>query len=1798
MRAQANFEKKENSKGKWKDTGTWQNEGGNVTNTPGSSDRAIINSGELQISGDEFVGELRLGGGDLTGYDESQDNETVISDSLTLTGGSADSQWTGGTISDLTLIIGESAIWDIDNASNTMSGATLDVRGTVNWNSGPLLLQEFSFLDISGDFNDFASSQIKTTIGTAGSITIQSSGAYTKLVSGTTEFDLALYNYGALQIDAGALVIDGGGTHYDSESASMEAASGTIVVFHSNFTVENAATLFGSGQYEIEAGLLDFNGLFSGTDFEIEGGSLTGTHTFANGATWTGGQLQDGATTNASGSTFNFSVASGNSLTNHTFANEGTVNWTDGNLYLQSGSTVTNSGTFNDTDADDHEADTTLSTEGSFTNTSDGTYHKTGAGQTTFKVVFDSNGQVSIDDGTLKLAGTGTIGSSSRLTAAAGATIIFASDYTVTDAVSLKGDGQFELSAGTLTLDDGSCTVHASDFKITGGTLTGSQTFSEGATWTGGQLKNGTTFNAESSVFNWSSSSGNSLTDHSFTNYGTVNWTTGNLYLQSGSSVTNQGTLTDTSASDHIIDTTIGSEGSFTNNDGGTYRKTGDSTTGMKVAFHNNGEVFVDAGTLVLDGTGTTTGTSLITAAAGAEVKFDSDFTVDNASSLQGDGQFTLSDGTLTLNESESSVGVSDFQITGGTLTGTQTFTAGATWTGGQLANGTTTNASGSSFNFSSASGNTLTNHTFTNQGRVSWTDGNLYLQSGSSLNNNGAFNDTDADDHRIDTSIGSQGSFSNGYEATYTKSGAGRTDIDVSFNSDGTVSVEAGTLAFNGGGSFSSMAELDVATDATANFTSNFSITDASALQGTGQFLLSQGLLDLHGEVGVSGFTISGGALSGYQTFYHGATWTGGQLQNGSTTNAATSTFAWAGPSNLSFSGHAFSNAGTVNWSDGSVYLQSGSAITNSGDFNDSDADDHFLDTTISTEGSFTNTNTGTYTKSGAGETEVKVTFDNAGEVQVDAGTLVLAASGEGSSGGTFQIAEGATLEFSQSYSLADLDALTGAGDFLVSGGTLAATTGDLVGNLTLDGGNLEGLETISGTLTQISGSLGSGHDLTVTEGGQWNLRSKSALGLFGDDLLIQSGGTFEWSSGNVSLASGSLVTNHGDVLLNAPGGLTLSRTGTLETLTNTGTITQSADSGTTTFAVPVINTGTVKVEGGSLVLAADTSIADTSTIQVGSATEAPVLLLAPLNFVASEETESQPEIRITDGTTTVEDAAVFSGDGALVVAGGTLDIDGHLDLDLFLHSGDLQANALTLYRGLEITGGSLASGTNLFLASDASALLDTLGLDLTNTEINVASGATLEWAAGDIAGLSSTAGIIVNGGLMTATGDNTFTNDSGGGYLVFTNNGQFRKTGGTGTTTLDAYLSLTDSRFEVHTGAVTLNAGGGFNNALFDTWADTSLNFDNAAGLYLFSGQASTFQNGGNVNFLNGTFAFTNNAVNVGQHATLSGGTFSANTGFNLSGQLTWTGGSLDLNSPVIAEDGALVIDRKADTTLTTNYTVEGRLTWASGDLTHTKTLTIADGGTFEAATDGSLTAPSIVNHGDFVKTDGDGTTTVNAPFDNYGNVLAAAGTLEFADTFTFSGGQIGVANGGLITFTAPLTLPTTAVLAGNGTIQADITTGGTVSPGASVGAVTVDGDLTLLSSSNSFFEIDVVDSVLAFDKLTVTGTLTLAGNLEIDFLTSVDPISTDMFTLYTAATLTGTFANVANGGLVSTDFNGGTGTFTVNYGSSSLFDPNSVVLTNFEFTPVPEPSTWALMITGLGLIGVQLYRRRRRA
>ena len=134
------------------------------------------------------------------------------------------------------------------------------------------------------------------------------------------------------------------------------------------------------------------------------------------------------------------------------------------------------------------------------------------------------------------------------------------------------------------------------------------------------------------------------------------------------------------------------------------------------------------------------------------------------------------------------------------------------------------------------------------------------------------------------------------------------------------------------------------------------------------------------------------------------------------------------------------------------------------------------------------------------------------------------------------------------------------------------------------------------------------------------------------------------------------------------------------------------------------------------------------------------------------------------------------------------------------------------------------------------------------------------------------------------------------------------------------------------------------------------------------------------------------------------------------------------------------------------------------------------------------------------------------------------------------------------------------------------------GTLSPyslgfndGSGAGMMTVDGNYTQQTGATLAIDINGDLCGINYDHLNITGNATLGGDLELTLLDNFVPEENDTFDVLAAATtLLGTFDNVASGErLTTTD---GLGSFIVNYGASSPFSPNMVVLSDF-FSATPD-------------------------
>lgn len=286
--------------------------------------------------------------------------------------------------------------------------------------------------------------------------------------------------------------------------------------------------------------------------------------------------------------------------------------------------------------------------------------------------------------------------------------------------------------------------------------------------------------------------------------------------------------------------------------------------------------------------------------------------------------------------------------------------------------------------------------------------------------------------------------------------------------------------------------------------------------------------------------------------------------------------------------------------------------------------------------------------------------------------------------------------------------------------------------------------------------------------------------------------------------------------------------------------------------------------------------------------------------------------------------------------------------------------------------------------------------------------------------------------------------------------------------------------------------------------------------------------------------------------------------------------------------------------------------------GGLSHTtETLpgVIINGGTIKNGTLGSTSYTAAVDAG--------ATATVSANLAGTGATLSktGAGTLIVSGANTFTEGTTittgtllannttGSALGtGAVTVAATSTLGGTGFIAPTGAKGIDVS--GVIAPGTTLGTLTLDlgnttGKATMQTGASFAFDLGVANATIASiaagssDQLVITGASTgdFTFNLNnVDFLgtgqtgyyklfdTSADNASTWSGLTYDPTT------GIVTAGLSSSNLAAGlSGSFIV--GTAS----NGGTAGDIYFLAVPEPQTWAMLISGMGLLlGFQRFRR----
>jgi hypothetical protein len=123
---------------------------------------------------------------------------------------------------------------------------------------------------------------------------------------------------------------------------------------------------------------------------------------------------------------------------------------------------------------------------------------------------------------------------------------------------------------------------------------------------------------------------------------------------------------------------------------------------------------------------------------------------------------------------------------------------------------------------------------------------------------------------------------------------------------------------------------------------------------------------------------------------------------------------------------------------------------------------------------------------------------------------------------------------------------------------------------------------------------------------------------------------------------------------------------------------------------------------------------------------------------------------------------------------------------------------------------------------------------------------------------------------------------------------------------------------------------------------------------------------------------------------------------------------------------------------------------------------------------------------------------------------------GGKNFSAVGAFSNnGTLSVGSGS--TMSAAGTLTNNGRTEGTGTVTANITSHGIISPGQSTGVLTIDGNATLFNDSRIDIELGGITAGTEYDRLLVTGSATLNGVLHLDLINGFSPTVGNSFDIF---------------------------------------------------------------------------------
>ncbi|MCV2367740.1 beta strand repeat-containing protein [Roseateles oligotrophus] len=684
---------------------------------------------------------------------------------------------------------------------------------------------------------------------------------------------------------------------------------------------------------------------------------------------------------------------------------------------------------------------------------------------------------------------------------------------------SFSGSGRLSFAGGVLQNSEASA-IGALAFS--GGAIMGAGALnvSGPSTWTGGSM-NGTgttTFTGELALLGYGRYA--TANQRSIDFAGTTSLDGGTLFAVNGAVLTNTGTFVDNGSSTYRNSIGGTADSKFVN--AGTYSKVGAGYSDIGIAFENKGTLNVNAGVLGLTASSSITGGlniasgatlvygggvhelgGLTVASGNGGLQIGGNALVNTKGSNTFTGLLEVYPGALNLG---GTFNATTLNLAGGAIMGAGALNVSgpSTWTGGSM-NGTgTTTFTGELALLGYGRYATANQRSIDFAGTTSLDGGTLFAVNGAVLTNTGTFVDNGSSTYR--NSIGGTADSKFVNAGTYSKVGAGYSDIGIAFENKGTLNVNAGVLGLTASSSITG--GLNIASGATLVYGGGVhelgGLTVASGNGGlqiggnalvntkgsntfTGLLEVYPGALNLGGTFNATTLNLAGGAIMGAGALNVSgpSTWTGGSM-NGTGTTTFTGELALLGYGRYATANQrSIDFAGTTSLDGGTLFAVNGAVLTNTGTFVDNGSSTYRNSIGGTADSKFVNA--GTYSKVGAGYSDIGIAFENKGTLNVNAGVLGL--TGPATNFGVVSVSANSQVlgsDYSQASGTTKVD------------GSLRASS------IHIDGGNVQG----SGTIEAANIVIGSA--ATVAPG-----ESPGTLTMVGNVLF---GGTL-----NLELASAS---------------------------------------------------------------------------------------------------------------------------------------------------------------------------------------------------------------------------------------------------------------------------------------------------------------------------------------------------------------------------------------------------------------------------------------------------------------------------------------------------------------------------------------------------------------------------------------------------------------------------------------------------------------------------------------------------